>query len=137
MTSKAKKRFVFEMTGECELYLAYFVDESLDEGFLKVPLSTLVTIFVVKIMERMDGAALPNVRLYLKPETLNDNGSTAVTVNKSCLESATILASGDPCWNKLVSSCILPAILFQTQQLCVTGICSGKSEATTHTRSAT
>jgi len=127
MTSKAKKRFVFEMSGDCELYLAYFVEDGLDEGCLRVPLSTLVTVFVVKIMEKMDEAGLPNVRIYLKPETFDDNRSTAVIMKKACLEGATILTSGDLCRDKLVSSCVLPAILFPTHQLCVTGICSGES----------
>ena len=127
MTSKAKKkRFVFEMAGDCELYLAYFADNCLNQGCIEVPLSTLMTVFVIRIMERMDGAVLPNVRIYLKPEILIDNCSTAISLSKSCLEGATILSSNDFIQDKLVSSCVLPAILFPAQQLCVTGLCSGK-----------
>ena len=130
MTSRSKKRFVFEIEGDCELYLGYFADDSLNGGCIKVPLSTFVTVFVVRIMERMDGSVLPNVRIFLKPEVFTDNGSTAVSLGKSCLEGATILTSGDLCREKLVSCCVLPAILFPAQQLCVTGICSGEPGVT-------
>jgi hypothetical protein len=127
MQEMSKKRFNFDAIGESELYLTYFAEEEdLDERCLRVPLSTLITIFVVNIAEKLDNEPLPKVKIFLKPETSLENLGVSVSINRNFLKNILVLDSSNFQSHILINSCVLPAILIPDYQLCVTGLCSGK-----------
>jgi hypothetical protein len=124
-----------EPNPESELYLAYYPDEiSNTEESLKVPLSTLVTIFVIKFAENFDKERKSEVKVILKPERSAKEDIT-FTLKRDCLDFYSILSEERDEVKKsksdLVNSCVLPAIYVPAYRLCITGLCSGKEEEST------
>jgi hypothetical protein len=115
-----KNKVTGEPLPECDLYLSYLVE---DEDSVEVPLATLVTVFVVKVAEKIDNANLPRVRVYLKPGRGSEGPS--VFLKRSSLSNCSILKANDTSGNDVIGSCVLPAIHVPELSLCVTGLCSG------------
>ena len=123
-----KKKFHFQIGGASELYLPYFVEKnnSIDDNqTIKVPIQNLITIFVIKMAEKMDNESLSNVKIYFKPEPFPEKEGIAISLNRNCLSELSIIAEGENVNNVLIDSCVLPAIYIPEINLCVSGLCSG------------
>jgi hypothetical protein len=110
-----------ESFNNTELYLTYYpVGDDDDKDVIRVPLLTLVTVFVVKVA----GIRNSNVKIVFKATT-RDKDKDDVTF---CLkrDEEFNFSGDDDSKNDLVDSCILPALYVPAYRLCVTGLCSGK-----------
>ena len=110
-----------ESFNNTELYLTYYPTEDDDSrDVIRVPLLTLVTVFVVKVA----GNGNSNVKIFFKP-AVHDKDKDVVTF---CLKRDEEFNFSDDMesHNDLVDSCILPAIHVPAYRLGVTGLCSGK-----------
>ena len=96
-------RYHTDPTLTTELYLAYYPNKtSNDEDCLSVPLSTLITLYIVKFMENC-GEGQSSLKVFLKSVESSDNKDDfAFSLKRAAIENYNFLTKDDQSSNDLV-----------------------------------